>query len=316
MAHPSIGAQASRLARDLPVGISTASARIPKLVYGTAWKKDRTADLVYLALKTGFRAIDTAAQPKHYDERGVGAAVKRATGEGIIKREDLFIQTKFTSPTGQNHITPYDLDAPLASQVHQSVQSSLENFTVGGGQEAYLDSLVLHSPMDTMQETIAVWKTLETYTPHKIRHLGISNTTLPILETLCNDMTVKPAVVQNRFHNRTGYETELRAFCREQKIVFQSFWTLTANRHLIQCSPVRMVAQKAGVGAAVAYYSMVLGLEGTAILDGTTSQEHMTEDLQGIEAVGIWAEGEGASDWASALRSFRELIGESQASEH
>lgn len=92
MARPSIGAQASRLARDLPLGISsTSSTRIPKLVYGTAWKKDQTADLVYLALKTGFRGIDTAAQPKHYDERGVATGVRRAIGEGIIKREDLFV---------------------------------------------------------------------------------------------------------------------------------------------------------------------------------------------------------------------------------
>lgn len=92
MARPSIGAQASRLARDLPLGRSqTSSTRIPKLVYGTAWKKDQTADLVYLALKTGFRGIDTAAQPKHYDERGVGTGVRRAIGEGIIKREDLFV---------------------------------------------------------------------------------------------------------------------------------------------------------------------------------------------------------------------------------
>lgn len=201
------------------------------------------------------------------------------------------------------------MNAPLADKVHQSVQSSLANFTIDG-QEAYLDSLVLHSPMDTMQETITVWKTLETYTPHKIRNLGISNTTFPVLKTLFNDMSVKPTVVQNRFHNRTGYETELRAFCRQQKIAFQSFWTITANRHLLQCSPVREVAQKAGVGAVAAYYSMVLGLEGTTILDGTTSQEHMKEDLEGIEAVGIWAEGEGTSDWASALGSFKQLIGE------
>lgn len=98
MARPSIGAQASRLARDLPLGISaTSSTRIPKLVYGTAWKKDQTAGLVYLALKTGFRGIDTAAQPKHYDERGVGTAVRRAIGEGIIKREDLFVCTATAS---------------------------------------------------------------------------------------------------------------------------------------------------------------------------------------------------------------------------
>ncbi|KAH0494429.1 hypothetical protein TgHK011_001048 [Trichoderma gracile] len=309
MARPAIGAQASRLARDLPLGFSTTSARIPKLVYGTAWKKDQTADLVYLALKTGFRGVDTAAQPKHYDERGVGAGVKRAIGEGLIKREDLFIQTKFTSPGGQNHITPYDINAPLADKVHQSVQSSLENFTIDG-QEPYLDSLVLHSPMETMQETVTVWKTLESYTPHKIRHLGISNTTLPVLMALVNDMTVKPAVVQNRFHNKTDYETDLRAFCREHKIVFQSFWTISANRHLLQSSPVREVAQKAGVGAVAAFYSMVLGLEGTTILDGTTSEAHMKDDLEGIEVVGAWAEGEGASDWDSALKGFKQLIGE------
>ena len=37
------------------------------LFYGTAWKKDKTAHLVVLALKNGFRAIDTACQPKHYN---------------------------------------------------------------------------------------------------------------------------------------------------------------------------------------------------------------------------------------------------------
>ncbi|PTB79130.1 Aldo/keto reductase [Trichoderma longibrachiatum ATCC 18648] len=310
MARPAIGAQASRLARDLPLSFSTTSARIPKLVYGTAWKKDQTADLVYLALKSGFRGVDTAAQPKHYDERGVGAGVKRAIKEGIIRREDLFIQTKFTSPGGQNDITPYDVNAPLVEMVHQSVQSSLEHFTIDG-QEPYLDSLVLHSPMETMPETIAVWKTLESYTPHKIRHLGISNTSLQVLMFLVNHMTVKPAVVQNRFHNKTDYETDLRAFCREHKIVFQSFWTISANRHLLPSSPVREVAQKAGVGAVAAFYSLVLGLEGTTILDGTTSETHMKEDLEGIEVVGAWAEGEGASDWESALKGFKQLIGDS-----
>mgnify|MGYP002335725129 CR=1 FL=1 len=64
---------------------------IPKLIYGTAWKKERTADLVYAALKTGFRAVDTAAQPKHYDERGVGEGIGRAICEGIVNRKDLFV---------------------------------------------------------------------------------------------------------------------------------------------------------------------------------------------------------------------------------
>lgn len=95
---PSIGAQASRLARDLTLTnappTSTTKTTIPKLVYGTAWKKERTADLVYAAISKGFRGIDTAAQPKHYDEKGVAAGVARAIREGIVRREDLFVRPR------------------------------------------------------------------------------------------------------------------------------------------------------------------------------------------------------------------------------
>lgn len=164
--------------------------------------------------------------------------------------------------------------------------------------------------MDTLQDTMTVWKTLESYTPHKVRNLGISNTTLSIVEALHDNMAVKPSVVQNRFHDRTDYEVDLRAFCRDKDIVFQSFWTISANRPLIQSQPVVIVAKKAGVEVAAAYYSLVLGLEGVTILDGTTNETHMLEDLEGVEKVGVWAEGEGASHWAAALTSFKELVGD------
>jgi diketogulonate reductase-like aldo/keto reductase len=91
MAQPAIGAQASRLAKDLTLNGPAAASRIPKLIYGTAWKKDRTEDLVHRALQAGFRAVDTAAQPKHYDEQAVGAGVRRAVADSVISREDLFV---------------------------------------------------------------------------------------------------------------------------------------------------------------------------------------------------------------------------------
>jgi diketogulonate reductase-like aldo/keto reductase len=68
------------------------------MFYGTAWKKQHTADLVTKALKTGFRAIDTACQPKHYNEPGVGQGIQ----ESGVPRDQLFIQTKFTSLNGQD----------------------------------------------------------------------------------------------------------------------------------------------------------------------------------------------------------------------
>ena len=70
---------------------NSSSTKIPKLVYGTAWKKDRTADLVYQALKVGFRGVDTAAQPKHYQENLVGDGIRKAISEGIVAREDLYV---------------------------------------------------------------------------------------------------------------------------------------------------------------------------------------------------------------------------------
>lgn len=91
MAQPSIGAQASRLARDFTLN-GTSRTRMPKLVYGTAWKKDATANLVYTALKTGFRGIDTAAQPKHYNEQGVAEGLRKAVSEGFVKRADIFVR--------------------------------------------------------------------------------------------------------------------------------------------------------------------------------------------------------------------------------
>lgn len=43
---------------------------IPTMLYGTAWKKERTASYVVQAIKSGFKGIDVACQPKHYNEAG------------------------------------------------------------------------------------------------------------------------------------------------------------------------------------------------------------------------------------------------------
>src|SRR6185369_6240800 len=97
---------------------------VPSFMYGTAWKKDATTRLVQLAVESGFTAIDTANQLIHYQEALVGEALKSLAQKGI-KREALFLQTKFTSVDGQDHRTPYDASADLTTQVRQSFDSSL-----------------------------------------------------------------------------------------------------------------------------------------------------------------------------------------------
>ena len=72
------------------VGTSAAAVRIPRmpgLLYGTAWKKADTERLVTMALQEGFRGIDTACQPRHYDEPGVGAGIAAALGTSLQRAE-------------------------------------------------------------------------------------------------------------------------------------------------------------------------------------------------------------------------------------
>lgn len=64
-------------------------------IYGTAWKKERTTELVVQALRAGFRCFDTAAQPKHYREdlvaEGIRTVLLEEEGkENGLRREDLF----------------------------------------------------------------------------------------------------------------------------------------------------------------------------------------------------------------------------------
>src|SRR5215211_5328685 len=103
---------------------------IPPLLYGTAWTEDQTQRLTELALEQGFRGIDTANQRKHYHEAAVGVGIAAAIQRGIVRREDLFLQTKFTFQAGQDHRLPYDPRAAISQQVEQSLASSLEHLGV------------------------------------------------------------------------------------------------------------------------------------------------------------------------------------------
>src|SRR6185369_5009122 len=100
--------------------VSLDGVRVPRFLYGTAWKEDQTQRLTELALREGFRGIDTANQRRHYHEAAVGQALAAALKSGVVKRDDLFLQTKFTFRGGQDHRLPYDPKAAIRIQVEQS----------------------------------------------------------------------------------------------------------------------------------------------------------------------------------------------------
>ncbi|EED24559.1 aldo-keto reductase (AKR), putative [Talaromyces stipitatus ATCC 10500] len=292
----------------------TPPTQMPTMIYGTAWKKDRTADLVYTALKAGFRAVDTAAQPKHYREDLVGDGIRKAIADGIVKREDLYIQTKYTPVQGQNpHDMPYERRLSITEQVKASVQSSLLNFRYfnAAGSNAYIDTLVFHTPLSTIEQTIEAWIAAETFVPEVIHNIGISNCPLPVLKALYTspEIKIKPAVVQNRFYPDEDYDVDLRVFARENEIIYQSFWTLTANPQLVKSESVQQLAQKAGISVAVALYALVISLGKVSVLDGTTNEIHMAEDLKLSSKIEHFSEAH-QQEWQDLVSGFKRLIGD------
>lgn len=257
------------------VSRSAAGVAMPRIVYGTAWKRDATEALVAEAIAQGFRGIDTACQPRHYDEAGVGRGVARCLGADL-RRGDLYLQTKFSPLNAHDpERIPYDADAPIALQVAQSFLKSLENLETD-----YLDGLVLHSPLASAVETLEAWRTLEAIVRQGgARLIGISNCySLDLFESLYRAAEVKPAVLQNRFYRETGYDRELRAFCGVHEIVYQSFWTLTANPDILAHAAVRRIAHRHGRTAEQVLFRY-LTQQDVVPLTGTTSVAHMREDL-------------------------------------
>jgi len=255
--------------------ISRAGVRMPGIIYGTAWKAADTERLVTLAIGQGFRGIDTACQPKHYNEPGVGEGIAACLGSSLT-RTDLYVQTKFTSVSDQDPASiPYDKAAPLAMQVTGSFAVSLRNLRTN-----YIDGLVLHGPLPTMRGTLEVWRAMESLVDQGVVHkLGISNCYQPgELEALHRAARVKPTIVQNRFYSDTGYDREIRAFCHVHDIVYQSFWTLTANPRLLSHPSVITIATTHGRTPAQILFRYLNHIC-VVPLTGTRSETHMREDL-------------------------------------
>jgi diketogulonate reductase-like aldo/keto reductase len=257
-------------------GTAGSHGGLPRLLYGTAWKKDDTARLVQQAITLGFRAIDTACQPKHYHEAGVGQGIAAGLVATGLTRADLFIQTKFTALPGQDPANlPYSAEASLPEQVAQSFAASCRNLRT-----TYLDSLILHSPLPDREQTLMVWRAMEQLAAcGATRRIGLSNCyDLDAFVALYEAAVIKPWAVQNRFQAKTDYDRPLRAFCHQHGIVYQSFWTLTANPQVLAHPHLQALATRLQRSPAQVFFRYLTQL-GVLPLTGTCSAAHMQEDL-------------------------------------
>lgn len=309
--------------QKLPPGHCAAEqpSKIP-ILYGTAWKRERTADLVYQALtEGGFRGVDTAAQLKHYREDLVGEGLARALSKKL-QRSDIWIQTKFSPnqdldyPEDAQYAglrVPFDRSRSIRTQVRQSIETSRQNLRV-----ATLDSVVLHSPCKgDLEKCVEVWRALEEEVrTGRVRFLGLSNVydekffadllrqiNLPegnersteddknASAELPTRRVVPVAILQNRFARQYGFDRALRQICMERAIVYQPFWTLTANKDLLVSTEVKQLARAREVTVCQLWYAFVRWLgrrggarpfEGVQILCGSCDLVHMREAVASV----------------------------------
>jgi diketogulonate reductase-like aldo/keto reductase len=261
--------------------ISIDGTTVPRFLYGTAWKEERTEGLVESALRQGFRGIDTANQRKHYHEAGVGRGIATAIRGGVLTRDELFLQTKFTFRAGQDSRLPYDPKAPIAKQVEQSFASSLEHLGTDR-----IDSYVLHGPSQRPGLGTAdreAWRAMEAiHDSGRVRFLGVSNVTLEQLDKLCQEARVAPRFVQNRCYASRGWDRSIREYCAKAGIVYQGFSLLTANRDIVSHAEIRRIAGRYDRTPEQIVFRFALEV-GMIPLTGTTDVAHMSTDLDVFE---------------------------------
>ena len=191
---------------------------IPKIGFGT-WKieKDVCSDIIYNAIKTGYRHIDCACD--YGNEIEVGLGIKRALDEKICSREELWITSKLWN-------TYHD-----KKNVLLAIQKSLEDLDL-----EYLDLYLIHFPIalkfvpfeqryppewvynlesSKMEfESIPLhetWSAMENLVDNNLtRYIGVCNYNSSLLNDLMNYSRIRPKVLQIESHPYLTQEKLIR----------------------------------------------------------------------------------------------------------
>src|SRR5206468_6223087 len=203
----------------------------------------------------------------------VGQGLDAAYRAGIVTRNDLFLQTKFTYQDGQDHRLPYDPAATLSVQVAQSMASSLEHLGTD-----HVDSFVLHGPASSSHWTTDDFETWQAMIKERdagrTRFLGVSNISLGQLQQMARAHAEPPAFVQNRCYARLGWDRDVRHFCRERNIIYQGFSLLTANVDVLRHHTIANLSAELSATPAQIIFAFARSV-GMLPLTGTSSADHM-----------------------------------------
>ena len=182
---------------------------MPVIGLGTWTLSDEEAEeSVYQALKVGMRLIDTA---RYYgNEVGVGRGLQKATDEGIVTREDVFITSKI-----------YGGDHERAKGI---IDDAIKDLNVD-----YIDLLLIHQPG---ADDEGVYKAMEeAVADGRLRSIGISNYyTKEQVDEVLSFANITPAVIQNE--NHIYYQNkDLQEYVKQYGIVIESWYPFGGRGH-------------------------------------------------------------------------------------
>ena len=219
---------------------------------------DECERVVYDAIRTGYRLLDTAAA--YMNEEALGKAVKRAIGDGLVTREELFITTKVWVQDQKNEETAY-----------QAVKTSLAKLDM-----EYVDLVLLHQALG---DYFAAYRGItRAYREGLTKAVGVSNFYPFVLANFCENVDVIPAVNQIELHPFFSQEDAL-ALMKEYGIQPQAWGPLAEGKHGIFTDPLLVgIGRKYGKSAA----QVVLRWNtqrGVSILPKSTHVERMEQNM-------------------------------------
>lgn len=142
--------------------------------------KAECENAVYQAIEAGYRLLDTAAV--YGNEDALGNAVRKAIGNGLVTRDQLFITSK---------IFPTDM------MTYESAKAAVDASLQKSGLD-YFDLYLLHQPFG---DYFSAWRALEAAKKEgKLRSIGVSNFFSNLLVNFCEVVDTIPAVNQIETH--------------------------------------------------------------------------------------------------------------------
>ncbi len=178
--------------------------KMPAIGLGVFKSGDETSSAVEIALKAGYRHIDTAFSYKNETDVGVGI---KASG---VNRDDIFITTK----AWNQHVRDYI--------VGDAYDMSLKNLGVD-----MVDLYLIHWPTTGF---IEAWQAMEKiYDEKRVGAIGVSNFQIHHLQELEKVAKYTPAVNQIESHPYFNNQ-EVIDYCKERGIVITVYSPLGGQR--------------------------------------------------------------------------------------